>query len=328
MDPRVRQLVKGDRLEREKILHEADCEFLDELVRMIMKGKKQHFTVDERHDIAVFNEEYDIDELRKRDIPLAQKIKTLKDDGSYFIHKLLKPMIKQKRIRKDCPVPGCTSLGLLHLPNHLNNVHRYNEKDRKYWLSIARLQKAGVSTKEIITRHNGKHESHDISRWYNPRNGFVQSCSIGTQTGDEEQEESTQGFYAPKVAVRCATASTQTEETERDRDTISECDSRQCTDERIREQGRECDARHNTEDTERDAVRRYECDRSYSAEWDEIQRIKQVCNERECDERNREDDTTTENQCYATDTDESTPVEVPMSYMQEYETDSPIPTSL
>ena len=362
MDPRVRQLVKGDRLEREKILHEADCEFLDELVRMIMKGKKQHFTVDERHDIAVFNEEYGIDELRKRDIPLAQKIKTLKDDGSYFIHKLLKPMIKQKRIRKDCPVPGCTSLGLLHLPNHLNNVHRYNEKDRKYWLSIARLQKAGVSTKEIISRHDGEHRSHDVSRWYNPRYGFEQSCTMGTQTGEEKQEESTQGFYAPKVAVRCATASTQTEETEwheteRGTPTIRECDARQCTDDTIREQGGEYDARHTErdavrnydtrqytddtsrdarhEDTERDAVRSYDT-RSYSAEWDEIQRIKQVCNERECETRESgEGSTTTDNgmdQCHATSTDEQqreyTTLEVPMSYMQEYETDSPIPTSV
>ena len=148
----MRQLVKGDREEREKILHDADCEFLDELIGMIMRGKKQCFTLDERHEIRVFDEAYDVADLTRRGIPLAQKIKTLKADGSYFIHKLLKPLVKQKRKRKDCPVPGCTSLGLLHLPNHLNNVHRYNEKDRKYWLSIARLQKADVSNGRRNTR--------------------------------------------------------------------------------------------------------------------------------------------------------------------------------
>ena len=123
---------------------------------------------------------------------------------------MLKPVKRQQRKRKDCPVPGCTSLGLLQLHNHLNCVHRYNEKDRKYWLSIGRLQKSGVLTKELISRENGKRRSHDFSQWYKPRNGFIQNHCTGSETGEEEQDEGTQGWYAPKVATRCTTESTQT----------------------------------------------------------------------------------------------------------------------
>ena len=267
MDPRVSRLVKGDRLEREKVLRDADCEFLDELIGMIMRGKKTRYTVDERHDIAVFNEGYDncIVDLRASGISLSQKMKILKDNGSYFIHKLLKPLIKQKRKRKDCPVPGCTSLGLLHLPNHLNNVHRYKEKDRKFWLSIARLQKAGVSTKEVISRQDGQHTSHDYSRWYKPRNGFEQSCTIGTQA--EKQEESTSGFYAPKVAARCSTASTQKEET-RDNDP----------------------GQHSTAGRHEPHAGSFD-EPNDAGEWYEIQRIRKACDERDRETRSSEDRT-------------------------------------
>ena len=38
------------------------------------------------------------------------------------------------RVRKDCPVPGCSAKNLSRLPNHLSLVHQLDSKSRTPWL--------------------------------------------------------------------------------------------------------------------------------------------------------------------------------------------------
>jgi len=187
MDSAISRLIRGDGGERAILLMDGDSTFMQEVVSTLMKIDRGRYSEDELEELNALNYAYDgeINNLLSKDIPFQEKVKILRIDGCKFIHKMLKPVKRQQRKRKDCPVPGCTSLGLLQLHNHLNCVHRYNEKDRKYWLSIGRLQKSGVLTKELISRENGKRRSHDFSRWYRPRNGFIQNHCTGSETGEE-----------------------------------------------------------------------------------------------------------------------------------------------
>ena len=52
---------------------------------------------------------------------------------------------KCNRRRKDCPIKGCHSMGLLKLANHLTSVHNIKNKEtRLKWLNMA---------KEVIAFH-------------------------------------------------------------------------------------------------------------------------------------------------------------------------------
>ena len=43
------------------------------------------------------------------------------------------------RKRKDCPIKGCHSIGLLKLANHLTSVHNIKNKEtRLKWLNMAK----------------------------------------------------------------------------------------------------------------------------------------------------------------------------------------------
>ena len=41
---------------------------------------------------------------------------------------------------KQCLIPGCGSIFLVRLANHLAQVHGLTELERKYWLQFAKLQ--------------------------------------------------------------------------------------------------------------------------------------------------------------------------------------------
>jgi len=140
MDIKIGRLRKGKPLEREEILAEADNVLLKELVNIIMNCKRGDYSLDEQIELNAFNKAFgrSIKMLKSIDTPFHDKVDLLRKVGSFFIHKILKPR-QHKRRRKDCPVPGCNSLGLLQLHNHLSQVHDYSISDRKYWLSVARL---------------------------------------------------------------------------------------------------------------------------------------------------------------------------------------------
>ena len=125
MDSRITRLVKGDHDERAMLLMDGDSTFMREVIDMVMKCHREKRTEEELLELAALSCACDgaIQDLNNKDILFQRKVKILRRHGRDFIHKLLKPMKRHKRIRKDCPVPGCTSLGLLQLSNHLNNVH-------------------------------------------------------------------------------------------------------------------------------------------------------------------------------------------------------------
>ncbi len=45
-----------------------------------------------------------------------------------------------QRKRKNCPIPGCFTLQLKKLSNHLSSVHLLNSNERKFWLQQAKLK--------------------------------------------------------------------------------------------------------------------------------------------------------------------------------------------
>lgn len=145
MDNKIERLIKGEPSEREKILTEAGDGFLQEVIEIIMGCKKGFYSIDQQTELNTLDRRYGgaVKRLLSKRTPFHQKEKLLRETGASFIHKLLKP--KQQRRRKDCPVPGCNSLGLLQLHNHLYQVHEFDKSKRNQWLSIARLRKAGIN---------------------------------------------------------------------------------------------------------------------------------------------------------------------------------------
>jgi len=145
MDSRIERLIKGEPSEREEILAEAEDDFLREVIEIIMGCKKGYYSVSQQTELKSLDQQHGgvVKRLLSKNIPFHRKEKLLRETGSSFIHKLLKP--KQHRRRKDCPVPGCNSLGLLQLHNHLYQVHEYDKSKRNHWLSVARLRKAGIN---------------------------------------------------------------------------------------------------------------------------------------------------------------------------------------
>jgi len=45
----------------------------------------------------------------------------------------------KKRPRRNCPVPGCHSMALKRLANHLRSVHNMDNAQRKEWLGKAKM---------------------------------------------------------------------------------------------------------------------------------------------------------------------------------------------
>ena len=45
-----------------------------------------------------------------------------------------------KRMRRNCPLPGCKSRNLVKLSNHLAQVHNHTSDERKVWLRQAKHQ--------------------------------------------------------------------------------------------------------------------------------------------------------------------------------------------
>jgi hypothetical protein len=50
-----------------------------------------------------------------------------------------------KRYRRDCPFPGCGTIALVKLSNHLSQVHGLSSEERKPYLQKAKLQKYKIS---------------------------------------------------------------------------------------------------------------------------------------------------------------------------------------
>ena len=143
MDSKVRRLLYGDYAERALILLEADSTLISNILEMVEKCKKKKYTYDQLEELKALNYEKAIQDLKSETISFTEKVNILKTDGVNFIHKLLVPLRKQ-RIRKACPVPGCKSIALLQLHNHLKHVHHFNEEDRKHFQRVARLRKLGI----------------------------------------------------------------------------------------------------------------------------------------------------------------------------------------
>ena len=56
-----------------------------------------------------------------------------------------------RRTCRDCPIEGCGSKYLVKLSNHLTQVHRLSEKERKPLLQQAKLQPKTVIRDDAIT---------------------------------------------------------------------------------------------------------------------------------------------------------------------------------
>ena len=147
MDSKLKRLLYGDYAERAMILLDADSTLISSILEMVEKCKKKKYTYDQLEELKALNYAYDnaIQDLKSETIPFTEKVNILKTDGVNFIHKLLVPLRKQRR-RKACPVPGCKSIALLQLHNHLKHVHHFNDEERKHWQTVARLNKLGINT--------------------------------------------------------------------------------------------------------------------------------------------------------------------------------------
>ena len=156
MDSKLERLVKGDHAERAMILLDADSDTMKVIIQKIETCKRLKFTYDELNELKALNRAYEgvIRDLKSVDIPFNEKVRILREDGPDFIHKLLKPLRRHKRNRRNCPVKGCKSVALLQLHNHLKYVHRFNDEERKYWLTKARLDKLGVDYSSFILNHD------------------------------------------------------------------------------------------------------------------------------------------------------------------------------
>ena len=156
MESKVERLMRGDHAERVMLLMDADTELMKDIIHKVESINKKRYTHDELQDLNVINFGYDdaIRDLKSKNVAFKEKVKILRRDGADFIHKILKPMKRQKRKRKNCPIPKCRSVGLLQLHNHLKHVHKLNDEDRKYWLSVARLDKLGIPQDSIILKQD------------------------------------------------------------------------------------------------------------------------------------------------------------------------------
>ena len=150
--------MKGDVSARTRILTQASDDFIVKVLDVIASARRKEYSEEEWHDLERYLKE--IQMLRNQSVGFTKKVKILTEVGPWFIHRLLKPLVKpkQKRIRKDCPFPNCYKLGLLQLHNHLRQVHRLTDKkDRQRWLDAARMghYTTGNTEKRIVYKFVG-----------------------------------------------------------------------------------------------------------------------------------------------------------------------------
>ena len=138
---RMTVLLNGDLTERRRVFHlPYDGYFFAKLLELIYTPTKYKYSEEELRDLERYEDT--IQELKSFNIPFREKVQLLQREGPWFIHRLLKPLVKksQQRIRKDCPYPGCSKRGLLQLHSHLRQVHKLEDKtERQTWLDRARI---------------------------------------------------------------------------------------------------------------------------------------------------------------------------------------------
>ena len=106
MDRKLERLVKGDHAERAMILLDADGDMMKVIIQKIETCKRMKFTYDELNELKALNRAYEgvIRDLKSDKIPFNEKVRILREDGPDFIHKLLKPLRRHKRNRRNCPI--------------------------------------------------------------------------------------------------------------------------------------------------------------------------------------------------------------------------------
>ena len=136
----MESLAYGNLDERRSALHHNNYGFFDDVLELISNGKDSDYTIEQLQELDEYNTL--IEQLKSVDTPFKEKFCILQRQGPYFIHKLLKPLVKQRkeRKRKDCPYPGCYKICLLQLHSHLRQVHQLTDKkERQKWLDAGRI---------------------------------------------------------------------------------------------------------------------------------------------------------------------------------------------
>ena len=128
--------------QRKCFLKDMENDKVDYLIALLQKMSLKKHSPQELH----YLENYKLISEMIRDPGFSMAIKRyiIKQYGYPFIHIATKPFLQKipVRNRRDCPIPGCNTLGLKKLSNHLSSVHPYlQQSERRYWLSKARLQR-------------------------------------------------------------------------------------------------------------------------------------------------------------------------------------------
>ena len=127
--------------QRKYFLKDMEHDIVNYLISLLQKiPPKKHSPQDLQH---LENYKLIVEMIRDPNFSMKMKRYIIQQYSYPFIHIAIKPFLQKKpvRNRRDCPIPGCNTLGLKKLSNHLTNVHPYLlQSERRYWLSKARTQ--------------------------------------------------------------------------------------------------------------------------------------------------------------------------------------------